>query len=177
MSQSYRVRLFFRWAFDSAKFKLWICFACLFFFSVFLWTYLSKYRWKDMTDTIKHFEQTSPTLCSDLYLCYSKIKFHISYRTKLWPTQIWNVCCSTKKNAFRSCFSICHKLWEWVIPELGYSIFFSIHPLYMIYQSLPQGECDFLNGFTYQVTLFKIHTPFCATCWFNLPQREKKFHV
>ena len=29
-----------------------------------------------------------------LLSCSSKIKFHIS---KLWPTQIWHVCCSEKK--------------------------------------------------------------------------------
>ena len=66
-----------------------------FFFPVFLWTCLSKYTWNDMTDTIKHFEQqTSSTLCSVMYLVHPKIKFHLSYWTKLWPTQILHVCCS-----------------------------------------------------------------------------------
>ena len=79
--------------------------------------------WKDMTDTIKHFEQqTSSTLCSVFYLVHPKIKFHISYWTKLGPIQIRNVCWSEKikqqkttttttttknmfkKNAFRSGF-------------------------------------------------------------------------
>ena len=80
-------RAFVFWcAFDLAKFKLLIF--LLAFVSRFLWTYLSKYRWKDMTDTIKQFEQqTSWTLCSVLYLVHPKIKFHISYWTKLWPTQ------------------------------------------------------------------------------------------
>ena len=74
-----------------------------------------------MTDTMKHFEQqTSSTLVFCLVSCSSKIKFHIS---KLWPTQIWHVCCSEKKkkkkkkktlkkNAFRSGLPICHKLWD-----------------------------------------------------------------
>ena len=36
-------------------------------------TWWSKYTWKDMTDTIKHFEQqTSSTLCSVLYLVHPK---------------------------------------------------------------------------------------------------------
>ena len=38
-----------------------------------LWTCLSKYTRKDMTDTMKHFEQqTSSTLCSVLYLVHPK---------------------------------------------------------------------------------------------------------
>ena len=48
-----------------------------------------------MADTMKHFEQqTSSTLVFYLVSCSSKIKFRIS---KLWPTQIWHVCCSEKK--------------------------------------------------------------------------------
>ena len=55
----------FRCAFDSAKFKVWIFFCLL--------TCLSKYTRKDMTDTMKHFEQqTSSTLCSVLYLVHPK---------------------------------------------------------------------------------------------------------
>ena len=74
----------------------------LILFLHFLWTCLSKYRWKDMTDTITHFEQQiSSTLCSALYLVHPKIKFHISYWTKLWTTQIWNVCCSEKKEKLK----------------------------------------------------------------------------
>ena len=67
----------FRYAFDSAKFQAFNYFCLLksfFFFFSFLWTCLSKYRWKDMTDTIKHFEQqTSSTLFSVLYLVHPKI--------------------------------------------------------------------------------------------------------
>ena len=73
MSQSCRAHLFYRCAFDSAKFKVWLFFACLIFFFSFLWTCLSKYTRKDMTDTMKHFEQqTSSTLCSVLYLVHPK---------------------------------------------------------------------------------------------------------
>ena len=60
---------------------------------------LSKNTRKDMTDTIKHFEQqTSSTHVFCLVSCSSKIKFHIS---KLWPTQIWHVCCSEKKKKIK----------------------------------------------------------------------------
>ena len=66
-----------------------------------------------------------------LVSCSSKNKFHIS---KLWPTQIWHVCCSEKKNkqqrqkkkkvkkknAFRSGLPICHELWDMAF------IFFSL---------------------------------------------------
>ena len=103
----------FRLGFNSAKCKLsififmfmfifyFVFFYFIFFFLhiffQFLWTCLSKYTWNDMTDTIKHLKQhTSSTLYSVLYLVHPKIKFHISYWTKLWPTQIWNVCCSWK---------------------------------------------------------------------------------
>ena len=128
MSQSCRAFVF-RCAFDSAKSKVWNFFACLIFFFSFLWAFLSKYTRKDMTNTMKHFEQqTSSTLCSVLYLAHPKIKFHIS---KLWPTQIWHVCCSRKKKkktfkktAFRSGLPICHELWDIAF------IFFSLilHP-------------------------------------------------
>ena len=66
------LRAFVFWcAFDSAKFKLLIFFLLSYFFSSFLWTCLSKYTWKDTTDTIKHFvQQTSSTLCSVLYLVH-----------------------------------------------------------------------------------------------------------
>ena len=69
----------FRCAFVSTKFKLFIFF--LKFFSSFFYELacLSKYKWEDMTDIIKHFEQqTSSTLCSVLYqVVHPKIKFHI----------------------------------------------------------------------------------------------------
>ena len=49
------------------------CFCLLNFFSRFLWACSSKYTRKDMTDTMKHFEQqTSSTLCSVLYLVHPK---------------------------------------------------------------------------------------------------------
>ena len=103
----------FRCAFDS-KFKVWFFFTCLIFFQFFM-TCLSKNTRKGMTETMKHYEhQTSSTLVFCLVSCSSKIKFHIS---KLWPTQIWHVCCSEKKktlkkNAFRSGLPICHELWD-----------------------------------------------------------------
>ena len=63
----------FRCMFDSAKFKVWNFFACLIFLCSLLWTCLSKYTRKDMTDTMKHFEQqTSSILCSFLYLVHPK---------------------------------------------------------------------------------------------------------
>ena len=106
MSQSCRARLFFGAHLIQQNSSFWFffffffCFLLAYFFPIFfLWTCLIKYRWKYITDTIKHFEQqTSSTLCVVLYLVHPKIKFHISYWTKLWPTQIWNVCCSEKTN-------------------------------------------------------------------------------
>ena len=96
MSQSCRVHLFFGAHLIQQNPRFEFFFACLIFFFSFLWTFLSsKYTRKDMTNTMKHFEQqTSSTLCSVLYLAHPKIKFHIS---KLWPTQILHVCCSGKK--------------------------------------------------------------------------------
>ena len=100
----------FRCAFDSAKFKVWIFFCSLDFFFQFFMTCLSKNTRKDMTDTMKHFEQqTSSTFVFCLVSCSPKIKFHIS---KLWPTQIWRLLLRKKKNAFRSGLSICHELWD-----------------------------------------------------------------
>ena len=96
MSQSCRAHLFFgaRLIQQNSKFEFFLL-AWFFFFS-FLWlAKLSKNTRKDITDTMKHFEQqTSSTLVFCLVSCSSKIKFHIS---KLWPTQIWHVCCSEKK--------------------------------------------------------------------------------
>ena len=55
-------------------------FFCVLIFFQFLWTCLSKYTWKNVIDTIKHFKQqtssTSSTLCSVLYLVHPKIKLH-----------------------------------------------------------------------------------------------------
>ena len=83
MSQSCRMDLFFWCTFDSAKFKLFIFFCLLFFFS-FLWTCLSNYAWKDMTDTIKYFEQQTPsTLCPVLYLVHPHIKYFIFHTEQL----------------------------------------------------------------------------------------------
>ena len=53
----------FQCVFDSAKFKVWIFFCLLNFFSSFLWTCLSKYTRKNMTDTMKHFEQQTSSIC------------------------------------------------------------------------------------------------------------------
>ena len=57
-----------------------------------------------------------------MYLVHLKMKCHIWNWTKLWPNQIWNICCGKKKkkkkkplkkkNVFRSGFPICHKLWD-----------------------------------------------------------------
>ena len=77
----------------------WFFFCLLIFFFSFLclWISLSKYTWRYMTDTVKHFEQQiSSTLCF-VYLFHPKIKFLILFWTKLWLTQIWHVCCSEKK--------------------------------------------------------------------------------
>ena len=120
MSQSCRAHLFFgaHLIQQNSRFDFF-CLLNFFFPFFFLWTCLSKYTRKDMADTMKHFEQqTFSTLCSVLYLVHPEIKFHIS---KLWPTQIWHVCCSgkkmkkkknVKKTAFWSGLPICHELWD-----------------------------------------------------------------
>ena len=119
MSQSCRARLFFgaRLVWQNSSF--YFIYFLLIFFSIFLWTCLSKYRWKDMTDTIKHFEQqTSSTLRSVLYLVHPKIKFHIFKLNKVVTDSnlkhllLGGEKKNIKKNVFRSGFPICHKLWD-----------------------------------------------------------------
>ena len=115
-------RAFVFWcAFDSAKSKVWNFFACLIFFFTFLYELscqnIQEKIWQTQWNTLNNRLQTSSTLYSVLYLAHPKIKFHIS---KLWPTQIWHVCCSGKKKkkktfkktAFRSGLPICHELWD-----------------------------------------------------------------
>ena len=81
MSQSCHARLCFSACLIQQNSRFFF-FCLLDFLFQFLWTCLSKYTWKNVTDTIKHFEQqTSSTLCSVLYLVHPKIKFHISYWT------------------------------------------------------------------------------------------------
>ena len=115
---SQRCRAFvFRCAFDSAKFKVWILFACLIFFSSFLWTCLSKYKRKDMIDTMKYFErQTSSTLRSVLYLF---IQNQAPYFKAVNDSNLTRLLLKkkrkkkpVKKNAFRSGLPICHELWD-----------------------------------------------------------------
>ena len=97
--------------------------AWLIFFQFFLWTCLSKYRWNDMRDTIKHSEQqTSSTMCSVLYLVHPKIKFHIYTEQSCdWLKLKLSVAQKKKKKKVikkkkkmhnRSSFPICHKLWD-----------------------------------------------------------------
>ena len=72
MSQSCRARLFFGALLiqQNSRFEF---FLLAYFFFQFFWTCLSKYTRKDMSDTMKHFEQqTSSTLCSVLYLVHPK---------------------------------------------------------------------------------------------------------
>ena len=72
---------FFRCGFDS-DFLL-----AYFFFIFFFFNLLDRYNKTLWTMRLLQ-------LC---VLVYLKTKFHISYWTKLWLTQIWNVCCSGKK--------------------------------------------------------------------------------
>ena len=90
IQQNSRFQFFFAW-----KFFFFHCFM-KFLVKIYMKRYerhkvsyrvfhiLSKYTWKDMKDTIRHFgQQTSSTLCFVLYLVHPKIKFHISYWTKV----------------------------------------------------------------------------------------------
>ena len=149
MSQSCRTHLFFgaRLIQQNSRFE---SFLLAYFFSFFWWTCLSKYTRKDMTDTMKHFEQqTFSTQRSVLHPVHSKIKLHIS---KLWPTQIWHVCFSgkkklkkKKKNAIRSGLPIWHKFWDiaffffsliiqWIIPSEA-NLVWSVKTIYRIHKS------------------------------------------
>ena len=142
MSQSCRAHLFFGACLIQQNPKFEFFLFAWFFFQFFM-TCLSKNIRKGMTDTMKHYEQqTSSTLVFCLVSCSSKIKFHIS---KLWPTQIWHVCCSekkkkknVKKNAFRSGLPICHELWDitFIFFSLSYFAFSrsttSIHDLQIL---------------------------------------------
>ena len=90
-------------------------FACLIFLFSFLWTCLSKYTRKDMTDTMKHFEQyTSSTLCSILDLLHSKSSS--IFQSCVWHKSDTSVAQKKKKKplktAFRSSLPICHELWD-----------------------------------------------------------------
>ena len=85
----------FRCAFDSAKFKVWIFFCVLNFFSLYFMDLLVKIYKKIYdrhNETLWTTDFFNSVFC--LVSCSSKIKFQIS---KLWPTQIWHVCCSGKK--------------------------------------------------------------------------------
>ena len=78
---------------------------------------LSKYSRKDMTDTMKYFEQqTFSPLCSVLYLVHQKsspifqscdrLKSDTSAAQKKKQNK------TKQKNAFRSGLPNCHKLWD-----------------------------------------------------------------
>ena len=80
---------------------------CLLFFQ-FLWTWLSKYTRKDMTDTMIHFRRQTPlTPCSDLFYltCILFIQKSSSIMgLRLWQTQTWDIYWrggGGAKNAFR----------------------------------------------------------------------------
>ena len=63
----------FRCAFDSAKFKVWIFFACLIFFFSFLWLACQKIQenlWQTQWNTMNN--KLLQLLCSALYLVHPK---------------------------------------------------------------------------------------------------------
>ena len=97
MSQSCRAHLFFGAPLiqQNSRFEFFLL-AWFFFFFSFLWLACQKIQekiWQTQWNTLIE-QQTSSTFMFCLVSCSSKIKFHIS---KLWPTQIWHVCCSEKK--------------------------------------------------------------------------------
>ena len=110
----------FRCVFDSAKFKLLIFFfACLFFYQFSSWTCLSKNIWKDMTDTIKHFEQLLQAsvfcvLSCILFIQKSSSIFHTEQSCDRLKFEMSAALGKKKikKLAFRSGFPIYHKLWD-----------------------------------------------------------------
>ena len=122
----------FRCTFDSAKSKVWIFFACLIFFFSFIWTCSSKYTRKDMTDTMKHFEQqTSSTLCSVFKCLVScSAKNQVPYFKAVTDSNLTLLLLRRKKkkplkkNAFRSGLPICHELWD-----IAFIFFFSLMKL------------------------------------------------
>ena len=95
-------RAFVFWcAFDSPKFKVWIFFACFIFFPDFYELACQNKQQKIWQTKWNTEQQTFSTMCSVLYRVHPKIKFHIS---KLWPTQIWHVCCSGKKKLLKKTY-------------------------------------------------------------------------
>ena len=117
MFQSCRAHLFSgaRLIQQNSRFEF---FCLLNFFSSFFMNLLVKIykkRYDRHNGTLWKTDFLNSVFC--LVSCSSKIKFHIS---KLWPTQIWHVCCSekkqtnkrVKKNGFRSGLPICHELWD-----------------------------------------------------------------
>ena len=118
MSQSCRANLFFGARLIQQNSSFCFCF-CFCFFVSFLRTCLSKYTRKDITETMKHFEQqTSSTLCSLLYLTHPKsssifqscdrLKFGTSAALKKKKIQTNKQNKKRKKPAFRSGLPICH---------------------------------------------------------------------
>ena len=118
----YVSKLLCAFAFDSAKFKLLIFFLLAYIFFSFLWTCLSKYRWKDMADTIKHFEQQTSVFCilsCILFIQKSSSLFHteqscdrLKFETSAAQEKKKKKKTMLKRTAFRSGFPICLKLWD-----------------------------------------------------------------
>ena len=108
MSQSCRMHLFCGVCLIQQNSSFWF-FCSLNFFSIFFMNLLAKIYMKRYDRHNKHFgQQTSPTLDSVLYLVHPKIKFHISYWTKVVADSNLMLLLlgrkntkRTKKNAFR----------------------------------------------------------------------------
>ena len=111
MSQSCCAHLFFgaRLIQQNSRFDLF--FACLFFFHFM--NLLVKIYIKDMTDTIKHFEQqTSSTRVFCLVSCSSKnqVPYFIAVTDSNLTRLLLRKKKKFKKTAFRSGLPICHEL-------------------------------------------------------------------
>ena len=94
MSQSCRAHLFFGGRLIQQNSRFEFFFACLIFFPVFmnLLVKINEKIYDRHNETLWTTDFFNSVFC--LVSCSSKIKFHIS---KLWPTQIWHICCSEKQ--------------------------------------------------------------------------------
>ena len=126
MSQCCRAHLFFRCAFDSAKFKVWNFFACLIFFSIFLWTCLSnnKKRHDRHNETLWTTDFFNSVFClvhpksSSIFQSCERLKSDTSAAQKKKKKKL------LKKNAFRSGLPICHELWDIAFVFLALLLYF-----------------------------------------------------
>ena len=120
MSQSCRAHLFFRCAFDSAKFKVWIFFCSLDFFFQFFYDLLVK-KYKKRHDRHNETLWTTNFFNSCVVPCILFIQNQVPYFKAVTDSNLTRLLLrkkkkkkkkTLKKNTFRSGLPICHELWD-----------------------------------------------------------------